>query len=95
MPADSLRAIISYDMLLAAGVTCCLLAIVLRGFHQSNLRAAALRNQKARMNRVAGKAVEAEDAPPPANWFVRHLPLCYRTALAIGIILVIDAMLWR
>ncbi len=88
-----LRDATGYEALLAVGVSLCLLGIVLRGFHQTNLRAAAARNQKARMNRVAGIAAEPEDTPPPANWFIRHLPLCYRAAFVAGVVLTIVGLL--
>lgn len=81
----------SFDALLAIGVTLCMLGIVLRGFHQSNLRAAAAQRQKARLNRVAGLAPEPDDAPPPANWFIRHLPWCYRAAGIAGVVVMIVA----
>lgn len=93
--AGLLRDATSYETLLAVGVSLCLLGIVLRGFHQSNLRAAAARSQKARMSRVAGLAAEPDDAPLPPGWFVRHLPWCYRASVVLGVALMIVALLRR
>jgi hypothetical protein len=93
--AGLLRDATSYETLLAIGVSLCLLGIVLRGFHQGNLRAAAARRQKARMNRVAGIAAEPDDAPLPSNWIVRHLPWCYRGAVVLGVALMVVALLRR
>lgn len=83
------------DLLLAVGVSLCLLGVVLRGFHQGNLRAAAARNQMARLDRVAGISAEPAAAPPPAGWFVRHLPLCYRAAVVAGLVLLVVALVMR
>lgn len=87
---DLVIGIISRDILLAVGVSLCLLGVVLRGFHQSNLRAAALRAQAARFSRAAGKAEPNGPTEPPSP-LVRRLPLIYRLSVALGALLAVLA----
>ena len=82
------------DLLLAIGVSLCLLAMMLRGFHQGNVRAAALRSQTARHARLAGNTDTLNAAAPAPHPLVRRLPLIYRATFLIGLAITITAY-WR
>ena len=79
------------DLLLAIGVSLCLLGVMLRGFHQANLRAAALRRQTARHARLSGNEDTLNAKAPTPHPLVRHLPLIYSSTLLIGLALTIYA----
>ena len=79
------------DLLLAIGVSLCLLAVMLRGFHQANQRAAALRRQTARQARVAGNEDTLNAAAPTPHPLTLRLPLIYRTTLLIGVVITLYA----
>ncbi|MBI2515666.1 MAG: hypothetical protein HYV95_02010 [Opitutae bacterium] len=83
---DVVIGVTTREILLAVGVSFCLLGVVLRGFHQSNLRTAALRAQTARFSRAAGKAEPTGPHEPP-SLLVRRLPLIYRLAVGLGALL--------
>ena len=78
-------------LLLIFGVSLCLLAVVLRGFHQGNQRAAALRRQTARHARIAGNEDTLNANAPAPHPLVVRLPLIYRTTLLIGLALTVYA----
>jgi hypothetical protein len=79
------------DLLLAVGVTLCLLSVMLRGFHQANVRAAALRSQTARHARLAGNEDTLNASKAPPHPLVRHLPLIYGATLLLGLAITIYA----
>ena len=73
------------DLLLIIGISLCLLAVMLRGFHQGNQRAAALRRQTARHARIAGNEDTLNAHAPAPHPLTLRLPLIYRTTLLIGV----------
>ena len=81
----------TYDLLLVIGITLCLLAVMLRGMHQDNLRSAALRAQAARHARIAGSEDTLNATLPPPHPLARRLPFVYRTTLLIGMVTTIWA----
>ena len=92
-PIADLSWLPSRDLLVAIGVTMCLLGLVLRSIHQGTRRAEATRAQMTRLSRLAGKP---DSAPVPAapSAFVRRLPLIYRSLFLAGAILALTAF-WR
>jgi len=82
------------DLLLIIGITLCLLAVMLRGMHQDNVRNAALRAQAARHARVAGTEDTLNAALPPPHPLSRRLPLIYRSTLLIGLVITLWAY-WK
>ena len=82
------------DLLLIIGVSLCLVAVMLRGFHQGNQRAAALRRQTARHARIAGNEDTLNANAPAPHPLTLRLPLIYRTALLIGVALTLYAY-WK
>jgi hypothetical protein len=82
------------DILLIIGVSLCLLAVILRGMHQENLRAAALRRQTARQARMAGNEDTLNANAPAPHPLVLRLPLIYRTTLIIGFVTTLYAY-WK
>ena len=81
----------TYDFLLIIGITLCLLAVMLRGMHQDNVRNAALRAQAARHARVAGSEDTLNATLPAPHPLARRLPWIYRTTLLIGMMITICA----
>jgi hypothetical protein len=77
----------SSDVLLAVGVTLVVLGVVLRGFHQSNQRAASQRALTERFSRVAGKPESPDDKSGPPPFFVRHLVIVYSAVFLAGLAL--------
>ena len=82
------------DLLVAIGVTLCLLSVMLRGFHQANVRAEALRRQSARHARLAGNEDTLNAGKAPPHLLVRRLPLIYSLTLLLGLALTICAY-WK
>lgn len=79
------------DLLLIIGVSLCLLAVMLRGMHQGDVRDAALRAQAARHARVAGTQDTLNAAQPPPHPLARRLPWLYRGTLLAGLVITIWA----
>lgn len=74
------------SLLVALGASLVLLGVLLRGAHQSLRRIESARAQAARLDRLAGHAAPTEPAPPPHP--LRHrLPLLYRSAVLLGLLL--------
>lgn len=74
------------SLLLALGASLVLLGVLLRGAHQSLRRVEAARAQTARLDRLSGRGDPPEPAPPPHP--LRHrLPLLYRGAVLLGLLL--------
>jgi hypothetical protein len=82
------------DLLLIIGVSLCLLAVVLRGMHQGNQRAAALRRQTARHARIAGNEDTLNAGAPAPHPLVHRLPLIYRITLLLGVAITLWAY-WK
>lgn len=85
----------SSDALLAVGVTLIVLGVVLRGFHQSNLRAESQRTLTERFSRVAGKPETPDDKSSPPHFFVRHLVPIYSAIFLVGLALTLAGFLRR
>lgn len=84
----------AHDLLLAVGVSLGLLGVVLRGFHQGNLRAEALRRQTARLSRLAGQEDTLNASASAPHPLARRLPLIYRATVLLGLALTVCAY-WR
>lgn len=83
------------DLLLAVGVSLCIVGVMMRGFHQGQRRADALRAQTARLARLDGKEDTLNAPASPPNFFVRHLPWIYRGTVLAGLILTLYAYAQR
>lgn len=83
------------DALLAVGVTLIVLGVVLRGFHQSNQRAASQRILTERFSRVAGKPEAPSDNASQPPFFVRHLVVIYSAVFLAGLALTLVGFLRR
>ena len=85
----------SSDALLAVGVTLVVLGVVLRGFHQSNLRAQSQRTLTARFSRVAGRPETSPDKSAQLPFLVRHLVPIYSAIFLVGLALTLLGFLRR
>jgi hypothetical protein len=79
------------DLLLAVGVSLCLIGVMLRGLHQGQRRADALRAQTARLARLDGKEDTLNAPAAPRPLLVRHLPWVYRGLVLVGLVLTLWA----
>lgn len=85
---------ITPSLLVALGASLVLLGVLLRGAHQSLRRVEAARAQAARLDRLAGHATPTEPAVPPHPLRAR-LPLLYRSAVLLGLLLLVLAFAIR
>lgn len=84
MSSEFIHDLTSRSTLLAVGVSLCFVAIMLRGFVQSNRRALALRKQHSLHVRKPG---DAESAAVPMTHWEKHLPRYTQGVLITGLVI--------
>ncbi|MDB6113739.1 MAG: hypothetical protein JWQ62_684 [Lacunisphaera sp.] len=89
---NSLRQLVSYDVLLPLGVCLCFFGIIMRGLARSSQRDIALR----RLHRLHHDKLENANQPDQQiGWFERHLPAIANTMAIGGLVIAVVALVRR